>query len=192
MDPRRSDDPLMVAARQLVEHLAGDAVFVKQVADEEISRRIAAGLLIPTDRLQLAPGLTLVPTGRIDALEGVLTAILDESDGVPQPLVDKATALLNVAPLAGPEDPALPGAPPEPEPPADDDEPPVDDGPTDEEPAPAKGPAEKKTRTRADRRPLPTEPGKCTDCDTELDLDQTRASIIRFRIPLCRPCMANH
>lgn len=188
MDARRSDDPLMIAARQLVEHLSNDPVFVKQVADEEIDRRVAAGLLIPTDRLQLAPGLTLAPTGRIESLEEILTAIIDGTEGIRQDLIDQAAGLLDFSGPPAPaaeeateEEPALPGAPePEPEP---EDEPVPEDEPA---PEPAKKP------TREDRRRLPDEPGKCEDCQEDLDLEQTRASIIRFRIPLCRPHMANH
>lgn len=184
MDARRSDDPLMVAARQLVETLAADETFVRQVTDEEVARRVAAGTLIPAERLTVAPGLTLAPTGRIEALEDVLAAILQEvgDDGLSQALIDKATGLLTVDPTPGP---ALPGAPAgeeageEEEGPAGDGDAGTEEADGESEPAPQ-------------RRRLPTEPGVCTDCDTELDLEQTQLSYIRFRIPLCKPCMATH
>lgn len=188
---RRADDPIMVAARNLVETLAQDPAFVTEIADREIERRVAAGLLIPVERLQVAPGLTLAPIGRVEELESTLNAVLTEAPegAIPQALIDKATALLSTNGDDGDDDdeePALPGVPDVDET-ADEDDP----APEAEDPAP-----EDDDKPR--RRRLPTEPGICAGilkggkiCGAELDLDQTKLSIIRFRKPLCKPCMAS-
>lgn len=188
MNARRSDDPVMLAARQLVETLAADPAFVTDVAEQEIARRVAAGSLIPAERLQVAPGLTLAPTGRIEALEDILAAILQEvdDDALPQALVDKATGLLDLDETDEP--PALPGAPEE-DPVVEEEENPVaEEAAAPDEPDPEPEPE----KPEGKRRRLPDEPGKCTDCDTDLDLEQTHLSLIRFRKPLCKPCMASH
>lgn len=200
MAARRSDDPIIVAARQLVETLAADPSFVTEVAETEIERRIQAGRLIPAERLQVAPGLTLVPVGRVEELEAFLEKVLDLTEPLPDDMKEQGAALLAqpvIEPAAAPT-------------PADDDEgdevdeapdesetpPPAPESvetPPSPEPEPDPGPQER-------GRKLPTEAAACANCETtqltdedtdEANLEQTKYSMIRFRKPLCRPCMAS-
>jgi hypothetical protein len=189
----------MVAAASLVETLASDTVFVARVAEDEIQRRITAGNLIPIERLQVAPGLTLVQAGRVEALEALLGDIVEKlGDDLPTDLADQAAGLLYVPPPTPAETPALPGAPggdqtedllvrdPEPE----------TDSPTPPDPGdPSDPPPGGRRRSR-----LPTEPEPCSECGTtalteentpEANLAQTRHSHIKERRALCRACLAS-
>ena len=189
-------DPVLEAAKMLISTLKADPAFVEEVSRDAIAARIDAGLLIPVERLQVAPGLTLAPAGRIEELEGMLQAFLDESpeEPIPEPLRDKALALLETTVLED-EGPALPGVPeepdPEPEPETDPSEGAED---TPDEAQPEAEAEEANPAIAPARRRLPTEPGQCRDCGTDLDLEQTKVSSIRFpkEGPLCKPCMASH
>jgi len=183
----------MIVARELVQTLAADPAFRSEVAEEEIERRIQAGLLIPAERLQVAPGLTLVPVGRVESLEALLAEILAVDGAVPPELAGAASRLLEPAPP--PEEPEA--APERAEP---DQAEPAAEGvgaAGESEPDPAE---ETAPPAKGARRELPTEPLPCEECGTtaltedntpEANLEQTKFAVVRFRRPLCRPCMAS-
>lgn len=60
------------AAHRLINALASDLDFRAQVAKAEIDRQVAAGLLIPVERLQVAGGLVLVNASEVDDLRAVV------------------------------------------------------------------------------------------------------------------------
>lgn len=64
------------AALSLVNTLAGNRVFRDQIAEEEIAQRIDRGELIETEKLSIAPGLVLVPRGRIPELEAAAKRVV--------------------------------------------------------------------------------------------------------------------
>lgn len=74
---RRQVPPeVLEAAMALVNTLAGNRAFRDQIADEEIAARIDAGDLIETEKLSIAPGLVLVPRGRIPELEAAARLVV--------------------------------------------------------------------------------------------------------------------
>lgn len=75
---RRRQVPAEVleAAMALVNTLAGNRDFRNQIADEEIAARIEHGDLIETEKLSIAPGLVLVPKGRIPELEAAARRVV--------------------------------------------------------------------------------------------------------------------
>lgn len=74
---RRQVPPeVLEAAMALVNTLAGNREFRDQIAEEEIASRIDAGELIETEKLSIAPGLVLVPKGRIPELEAAARRVV--------------------------------------------------------------------------------------------------------------------
>lgn len=187
---RASDSVMKDTARRLVDALAKDREFVEHVTNDEIEKRIAAGLLIPAERLQVAPGLTLVQVGRVEALEQLVADILDDdqADALPQDILDRAHGLLDPGPVDEPD--------PTPESgsaealPDEDEEAPEDDD--DGEPEPPPQPEPEPTGPKKMRRAtLPSEPGTCETCGAEVPVEQMKLSAIKVQKPQCRDCMTS-
>lgn len=195
---RGSKDPLVQMARDLLSQLAEDPALVDHIAENEIARRVAAGVLVPAERLQLVPGLALVPAGRVEHLEHLLhEAQAAAGDHLPAELSQAINEALTPAPLAS--EPAAadeaPAAAADESPDTEDPEPeetpePESDAGPESEPEPEAEPGEKKMQVER----LPTEPRACAECGADdLDLAQTHLSMIKTRgTPLCRACMKEH
>lgn len=73
---RKVPPEVLEAAMALVNTLAANSAFREQIAEEEIARRIEDGDLIATEKLSIAPGLVLVPRGRIPELEAAARVVV--------------------------------------------------------------------------------------------------------------------
>lgn len=181
-DLRDAADSLLAAA------MTSPAI-IDAVSQAEIDRLVAAGELIPRERLQLGPGLELAPMGRMADLEH---AIIDALEYIEANKPRKALqALWKVMPP--PADEAGPGD----EEPGDDAEPEATEpppGPAAEQPQADEQPqqdqeTENEPSTAALPRraaPDPDEPQTCQTCGTDTDYDQALMSYTRFRLVLCR------
>lgn len=81
------------AAERVLNDLASDPAFAAHVARAEIDRLVAAGDMIPRERLQLGPGLELTPVGRLAEVEAALAKALNALDQ-DTPDVDVALGVL--------------------------------------------------------------------------------------------------
>lgn len=95
------------AAERLIGFISNDDVLANHVAEGLIDSRVAAGKLIPVEKLQLGPGLTLAPAGRIPELEAAVAAAIQALDG-DKPRVDEALVALHK--VTAPELPEPEGA----------------------------------------------------------------------------------
>lgn len=196
------------AAARLVETLAGDAEFVAAVAEAEITRRVAAGDLVPRARLEVAPGLEITPRGRVTRLENALRALCSEITTRAEllakagcvDLVKAATRLQDevsdaaaVEPEPEPSPPprrrrtptaaAKPKAKPRPRP-----KPAAKTAPVPAPPSPPAPTAEKRATIRP-AMPEPTDHPPCDACGTTIDEDgQALISFAMFKRPLCSTC----
>lgn len=191
MNVQQVPKPVLDAAVRLIETLAGDPSFVDAVAEDEIKRRVAAGLLVPIERLQVAAGLSLTPAGRLEQLEAATRVVVDRwmNVGADSGWTDEERALMvairQLSGVLGYEEDEQPIADDEDETPEvdveDDDVPSggIPDEVEDEQPTPQS------------RSALPEigDTGPCERCDEPIvEPEQARLSYIRTREVLCRSC----
>lgn len=161
--------PLKVrqATERIIQDLIADPDFAEHVAQKEIDKQVDAGKLVPTDKLTIAPGLTLVNPDTLENMKNAITDVTMFLNREP-PEVDKALTVLNTL------------KPPEPEDTPEPDEQPVtahdptdiDQAPVPEVDAPSGFPVEGKTH-------------RCAKCYKEVPQDFAEMMFIRWREVRC-------
>lgn len=152
------------AAEETIRTLINSPDFASFVAEKEISKRVTKGELIPTDKLMVAPGLTLVSATALEDLRNTISDVETFLRRDP-PEVDNALTVINTiadvevvqeADMDEPESEAEP-----------------DDTPEEPEPqAPAGFPAPGKTH-------------RCVKCHKEVDQKFAEMMFVRWREVRC-------
>lgn len=97
--------PLKVrqATERIIQDLIADPDFAEHVAQKEIDKQVDSGKLVPTDKLTIAPGLTLVNPELLENMRNAITDVTMFLNREP-PEVDKALTVLNTLKPPEPED----------------------------------------------------------------------------------------
>lgn len=161
--------PLKVrqATERIIQDLIADPDFAEHVAQKEIDKQVDAGKLVPTDKLTIAPGLTLVNPDTLENMKNAITDVTMFLNREP-PEVDKALTVLNALKPTEPEAIIESGEQPNIEPEETNEEP--DDIPEPE--APQGFPKEGKTH-------------RCVKCYKEVPQDFAEMMFIRWREVRC-------
>ncbi len=161
----RTDPTIAAAGQAVIDLLLADPAFVALVASQEIERQVAAGDLIRREALAIQ-ALEFVPAGLTATLRGLLQRVVDAKKAPDRKLVEEITAALNGA--APPAPASRPAPPPAAEPTS----------------PPPSEPQAREPRRRPEQ--MPTDAGKCVECDVDVDVEQVQLSWARFRKILCR------
>lgn len=174
---------MLDAAARLIMTLGADERFVAEVANEEISRRVALGLLVPREKLEVVGGLELAPAGRLHAVETACRAVVERwlELGPEQGWTDEerllSAAIKHLNGVLHPDDSDTVDDEPD-----DDVQPPADDD------TPAAEPAAD-AHLRPEGMPAADYHGPCDRCSENIEDDeQALRSWILLRKKLCAPC----
>lgn len=184
------------AAERLITALVDDEAFASFAAEAKIAADVAAGLLVPAEKLSIGGGLVLAPAGRIAELEravqGAIAAL-----SLDTPSVDDALLALHMATPASEPEPTA-----DTEPAGDTKEAAPDEAPDEPEPEEKhdkrlggkRGPKAVELEVEKTGRPVgqpdPTVDHPCADCDVMVPGKQASLVWSRFRRVLCEDCVA--
>lgn len=154
------------AAEETIRTLINSPDFASFVAEKEISKRVTKGELIPTDKLMVAPGLTLVSATALEDLRNTISDVETFLRRDP-PEVDNALTVINttvdVEPIETDEAPETVTVEPDTETEGDDDNEPE---------APSGYPSPGKTH-------------RCVTCYNEVDQKFAEMMFVRWREVRC-------
>lgn len=194
MVPRRGQLPQAVreAAERLVAGLVDDEALAAHVAEQRIDAEIAAGRLVPIEKLTVVGGLVLAPAGRIGELEQAVAAAIAALSGDKSSVDDALLVLHKATAPSGsdqtPDTPAEAEREPEPEPEADP-EPVKPKGKMGGKRGPKPVEVEVDSTGRPVEMPDPSVDHPCEDCGEMVPGDEASLVWTRFRRVICQSCL---